>query len=254
MPRAIPLCLTLLPLASCTLPAYDPATSTQLDPLHLIASDPADGTRGVSLVPDVVLTFDGLPDPGSVATFGPLSLRSGTNSYDYLARVDLVGRAVLLRPRTPLFPDTTYVVHVQPTVRSLDGRALEDEELVRFVTAPLGTTPTSNRREPTPRSLATDVQPLFDAHCAYAGCHDPATRAGTLDLSSATQSRLQLVDVPSVQARMARVTSSDPANSYLLRKLLGAPGIAGQPMPVGGRLADADLRAISDWIATQAPP
>lgn len=261
MPRAIPRCsaLHLLPrlllpcLAACTIPAYDPANQTPLSPLRLTGSDPGDGATGISLVPDVALRFDGLPDPGSVASFGPLSLRSGVNSYDYLARVDLVGRAIVLRPRTPLFPETTYVVHLQPTVRSLDGRELGEEQLVRFVTARLGDKPTGNRYEPTPRSLLTDVQPLFTARCVD-GCHNPSTRAGALDLSTAATARAELLEVPAVQARMVRVQSGDPASSYLLRKLLAAPGIIGQAMPVGGRLDEAALRVVSDWIATGAAP
>ena len=106
MVRATPLCLTLL-LASCTIvntPPTDDPTYGQ-GPLSLVPEDcdPRPDARGVALWPSIVLAFDGYPDPASVASFGPLSLRSGTNSFDYEAHVDLVARAVILRTGLPRF-------------------------------------------------------------------------------------------------------------------------------------------------------
>lgn len=256
MSRALPLCSTLFALASCTLPNPLPTDEpgSADGPLALLGSEPAADQPGVSLIPDIRLVFDGMPDPDVVASFGPLTLRSGVNSYDYHPRVDLVGKAILLRPRTPLFPDTEYTVFIGPSVRSLDGRTVGRQLFTRFTTAAFDIPAENSRYEPPRRSLSSDVQPLLSAGCAVGLCHDAATRSGALDLSSAAASLANLVDVEAVGVRMARVAPYDAAHSYLLRKLLGAPHIAGVPMPIGGRWSDDDLRMVSDWIASGAAP
>ena len=243
--------------ASCTLQNIPPTDDPEYGagPLALVASDPPSGGTGVGRLPSIVLTFDGFPDPGSVASFGPLSLHSGTNSLDYVAHVDLVGRAIVMQPRNPLAPDTQYTAQIRSSIRSLDGRSPPRDLFVRFTTGPsTATTTGGDRHGPAPRSLAADVQPRFDRSCALAGCHDAEARAGALDLSSAKASLASLVCVAAVQVKLARVVSGVPESSYVLRKLLGTPGIQSAPMPPGNRWADDDIRVVSDWIATGATP
>jgi len=50
------------------------------------------------------------------------------------------------------------------------------------------------------------------------------------------------------------VKPGDPANSYLIQKLEGAPTISGQRMPFGGPYLDqATIDQIKSWIASGAP-
>ncbi len=52
---------------------------------------------------------------------------------------------------------------------------------------------------------------------------------------------------------LKRVAASDPANSYLYRKIVGA-GITGDRMPQGGPyLTDAQTKLVRDWIRRGAP-
>ena len=58
-----------------------------------------------------------------------------------------------------------------------------------------------------------------------------------------------------LQPRSTRVIPSDSANSYLLRKLNGTPGIAGVRMPQNGPpyLTDGQILIIQRWIDIGAP-
>jgi len=51
-----------------------------------------------------------------------------------------------------------------------------------------------------------------------------------------------------------RVKPGDPANSYLIQKLEGAPGISGSRMPFGGPFLDQPtIDLIKAWITSGAP-
>ena len=105
-----------------------------------------------------------------------------------------------------------------------------------------------------PRSLNTDVQPIFSASCATtSGCHltsDPSS--GSLDLSQG-HSYISLVGpntvgVPSTEdAAFLRVKPGDSANSYLVLKLKGTATI-GLQMPYPTPLDASAIKAITDWI------
>ena len=96
---------------------------------------------------------------------------------------------------------------------------------------------------------------VFSASCASSACHgsNGAAQAG-LELSSASVSAANLIDVESTQVDKLRVAPGDPDASYLLDKLLGrnlAPGTLRQP-PVGGPLCDPKIQAVEEWIAAGA--
>lgn len=94
---------------------------------------------------------------------------------------------------------------------------------------------------------------VFTPSCA--GCHagGGASLPASLDLTSATASFANLVDVVSVQnAALDRVTAGDADNSYLVQKLEGTQ-TAGQQMPLGGMPLDQPtIDAIREWIDTGA--
>jgi hypothetical protein len=93
---------------------------------------------------------------------------------------------------------------------------------------------------------------VFTPICSV--CHIGAGAPEGLQLDAAHSYNL-LVGVPSVeQPNLLRVKPSDPANSYMLHKIEGAPGIVGGQMPLGETpLPQATIAAISQWISNGAP-
>jgi hypothetical protein len=86
--------------------------------------------------------------------------------------------------------------------------------------------------------------------CGFSSCHGTATGELLIDATGTWEA---LVDVPSAAAPgEVLVVPGDPDGSYLVKKLEGAPGIAGLRMPQGGQLDDADLELIREWIARGA--
>jgi hypothetical protein len=70
-------------------------------------------------------------------------------------------------------------------------------------------------------SFRTDIQPIFTARCAIAGCHITPTQANLgLVLTDAATSRANLVNVDAVEITgYKRVLPGDSANSYMMVKL-----------------------------------
>lgn len=95
---------------------------------------------------------------------------------------------------------------------------------------------------------------LFTPSCAVQFCHDPVSRTGNLELSSAEQSYTQLVGVtPDIAAAASagqlRVDPGHPENSFLLIKLTGPPRGQGSKMPLTGPpLTDPQIESVRSWI------
>ena len=105
-----------------------------------------------------------------------------------------------------------------------------------------------------PTATLTRVQAeVFTPTCGALGCHDPLGRQEGMILT-AGRSYTNTVGVASNQMpSLLRVAPSDPANSYLYRKINGA-GITGDRMPQGGPyLTDAQIKLVRDWIRRGAP-
>ncbi len=90
---------------------------------------------------------------------------------------------------------------------------------------------------------------VFTPICSV--CHPPNQG---MDLRQAN-AYASIVGVSSMeQPALMRVKPGDPDNSYLYRKITGAPGITGARMPFGGPfLSDAQIQLIHDWILAGAP-
>jgi uncharacterized protein (TIGR03118 family) len=106
-------------------------------------------------------------------------------------------------------------------------------------------------------SLAQIQGLVFTPICS--GCHNgsnPTTGAlpGSQNLT-AGNSFANLVNVTSKEVpALLRVKPSDPANSYLIRKLEGAADIQGSRMPLGGPFLDQPtIDLVKMWIAGGAP-
>jgi len=96
--------------------------------------------------------------------------------------------------------------------------------------------------------LLERVQEIVEESCAFAGCHTGANAPNGLDMSEEVLVA-NLVGVKSSTGSWLRVKPGDPANSYLIKKLLGAPGIKGDRMPRGGKPMPApEIAAIEAWI------
>jgi len=261
--------LTLLALAcaSCSYTTDAPAYVV-LDagiPFALADSFPPNGATGVPLASPIVLTFTDFPDAASFALYGPITLRSGRNAYDFDARVDLGSRSIVVVPRSPLVPDAAYTLFVTSSLLSLGGAALSPPVALTFTAGssasfdgglapPDGSLPPPRLR----RTLAADVQPIFDsktASCNALGCHSGSMAMAGMDLSTIARSAASLIGVPSSErTEQLRVAPGDSARSYLLHKLLGTPDIAGGQMPLGLMPLPPDqIRVIDDWIAAGAP-
>lgn len=98
-------------------------------------------------------------------------------------------------------------------------------------------------------SFAADIQPIFTANCAVAGCHvGPSGQAGLV--LEPGQALGNIVNVPSSQMpALSRIAPGDPANSYLVRKIGGGGAFIGAAMPLGrAPLSGAQIQAIVRWV------
>ncbi len=98
-------------------------------------------------------------------------------------------------------------------------------------------------------SFANDIQPIFTANCAIAGCHSSAAAASGLDLSEGNTYD-HLVNQPSSQEQdLLLVKPSDAENSYLVIKIEGRQTSGTQKMPINkSALSDDEIQLIRNWI------
>jgi len=120
------------------------------------------------------------------------------------------------------------------------------------------TGPTPNL-EPTLRSIQRDIFGARDlaGRQACTDCHSDQGRnpSGGLVLLDG-RAHAALVGVASTgKPGAVRVIPGDPDNSYLLKKLVGSPDIAGVRMPrgTGPYLTDGQILVIRRWIQIGAP-
>lgn len=103
-------------------------------------------------------------------------------------------------------------------------------------------------------SFAADVQPIFTTNCASAGCHKGINAQEGLDLS-AGKAYAKLVNVAAAQCSDGRklVLPGDPAQSYLIDKMMNVDICAGTKMPKLGMLPSAQITTVANWICAGAP-
>ena len=85
-------------------------------------------------------------------------------------------------------------------------------------------------------------------------CHIGASAPEGLQLTEGNAYN-NLVGVPSTeQPNVMRVDPGNAANSYMIRKIMGAPGISGGQMPLGETpLPAATQAAMAQWVTNGAP-
>ena len=102
------------------------------------------------------------------------------------------------------------------------------------------------RLQPTLSSIQINV---FTPRCAVSGCHVPGG-AGPMSLELG-KSFSNIVDVSSVErSNLKRVNPKNANDSYLIKKLEGAPDILFDRMPQNGPpyLASEEVNVIRTWI------
>lgn len=94
---------------------------------------------------------------------------------------------------------------------------------------------------------AADVQPIFSASCAGAGCHSAASAAAGLDLETGGIGP-RLLDGATNCNDLLMIDSANPGASFLYEKLFDNP-TCGSKMPlIGGALSDEDTACVLSWI------
>jgi len=259
--------------AGCSVTTSDEPRPGSCTPFQLVSLTPPDGSSDVRTDTTFVYGFTDFPDPDS-AVNSNLGVFSGPYYYTSRESVDLIGRAIVFKPTSPLPSGLGFTLTLSAQISSLRGCPLTPSP----PNLPNGKPSTSydfaihtaesnanlppEPPAPTPASLA-QVLAVMALHCAGGGCHLDAAGAdsggclsspgGGLSLC-ATQAYAAMVSVPSRQVtRLAIVSPRDSARSYLLRKLLTAPPVAGHEGPPDATLTEDDLRVLQSWIDDGAP-
>jgi hypothetical protein len=267
----------LLPLA-CSYADGEPPRAGECAAMGVVQVFPAPNEQRAPVNVAPTVEFSDFPDPDTIGTETFL-LFSSVFRYVGRYRVDLLDRQVSLVPSGFLQNGTGHSIVLRAGVRSLRGcqlpqtagpnGTLVNEHYYRFRTVEPGEKPTApSPVDPPPPPLAA-VLDVFARGCAGGACHlaelpgagepgDLATAclnrpAGGLSLCR-RDARGSLVDVPAMQVvRLARVVPHDSSRSYLVRKLLGAPPLAGHTLPADSPLSYTDMRTLSLWIDAGAP-
>ena len=91
-------------------------------------------------------------------------------------------------------------------------------------------------------SFAGQIVPIFSANCV--GCH-----GGTANMFlTPTEAYSNLINVPAQTGTCAGTPRVNPGNSAQSALYLRVNGVCSQRMPLGGRLPDADIALIRQWI------
>ena len=103
-------------------------------------------------------------------------------------------------------------------------------------------------------SFRNDVLPILEYRCA--SCHNSDDPHGGLSLARGIAYD-QIVNSPSGQSKLPRVSPGKPDESYLIRKIEGthlAAGGSGFAMPIGFfQVPAADRATLRKWVSAGAP-
>jgi hypothetical protein len=247
-------------------------SSASSGPIRVTSLSPAPNSTAQALPASITVGFNREVNAPSVTTATFTLQRAGTDGVlgtaDDVAITPASVTVPGANPRSAVM-DLTGVASVFDRFRitllgtgpaailDLSGNAL-DGEPIRLLPSGDGTaggdytaTFTVAGASPTLTSIQTNV---FTPRCS--GCHNGAgtTLPGALNLTNATASRAALVGVASLEVpALQRVTAGNPNDSYLIRKLEGAPTIVGSRMPlVGPPLPQTTIDSIRLWITNGA--
>jgi len=208
-----------------------------------------DGAADVPLNQPITLRFNRYLDPSSFEYHNAVVVESGGIRATGFSRYRIWDRSLTFYPTRNLLPELIYEISVNPkTVRSIEGYELTVDFSASFETAREGTV--EQDRDIPIRSYATDVLPIFNAHCS---CHDGSDELVSLEYD-------QLLEQPSrsIPDRLL-VRPTFPEDSYLLAKLL--PDYTDRLWTImppewaeADPLALSQIQIVEEWIATGAGP
>ena len=98
-------------------------------------------------------------------------------------------------------------------------------------------------------ALESKVIRIFEENCTTAGCHTGTAPMMGLKLTG-DEFYARTIDQPSTEKpQLMRVKPGEPDSSYLVMKIVGAPGIIGSRMPFGrDPLTDEEIATIVEWV------
>jgi hypothetical protein len=268
VPRPVAIALALA--TACSSTTSTPMFQTEaLPPFKVITvtTDPPSGADGAYRDARLRVVFDDYPDP-ETATFGPILLRSGKGAFDVDISVDLLGKAIVVRPRS-LLDSVHYELLVSAKVGALDGRTVGGSGYSQEIAVGTDLNPSpAPSPSPVTWSSLSDFLPSCAPYChtidhrcpGRDGKQQPSRQLDlTLQPSDPDYTTLGLVNVPSVGQvdtpdPLLRVSPFNSARSVLLRKLIGgdahadsqdppAPemGVDGRRMPLQENPCDPTL-------------
>ncbi len=156
------------------------------------------------------------------------------------------------------------MVTMSVMVAALTGCNVEsyDDAVARIGTSPPPAVPPPPGPPPPPppppppggfNPTLADIQTnVFTPTCASSSCHGGGAPAAGLNLTDGA-SYAALVGITSPQeGSLQLVNPNNPDVSYLIQKMEGAAGIAGQVMPQSGPIAQTSIDTIRQWITDGA--
>lgn len=240
-----------------------------LDPVRITSVSPAPGAILAAQPAQIVAGFDRDLDAATVNTLTFILEASTDGTFDNGDDVQIMSAGITLPTTTSAQFDLTGVVLADDIYRvrllgdglnvimDTDANALDGENLGIFPSGDgtAGGDWASQFTISTPPVLMPNLdsiqQFIFTPRCA--SCHSGVMPSGSLDLSDADTSFVELVNIAAANGEaFLRVAPTDPDMSYLIIKLEGNQ-VIGTPMPppLGG-LPQADIDVVRDWITNGA--
>jgi hypothetical protein len=220
-----------------------------------ILTDPEDNEENVLVDKVIKVTFSDHLNARTLAR-SRIRLYSGPIEKWVLFYYDPVDRQLVTWPSSSMRSDLTWVFSLEYGVEGLDGSKVGSGPVVVFRTGDSSGDDMPFMKQ----SYNDDIQALFNKRCV--SCHDGSEKAiAGLRLDSAESVRNSAIGVDSTGwPGWKIIVVSRPGESYLLYKLIGDDKIAGVQMPRRSDmegpdtpLSHSELRAISNWIASDAP-
>jgi hypothetical protein len=253
--------------------ALPPGGAPPTAPIRVTSLSPLPGSSVPTVPLSIMAVFDRELDATSVdATTFLVELSGGDGTFGDGNEVAVTPVSVTVpsaNPKTavfdmstaPMTEDTYRVTLVgsgPTTIRDLGGNAL-DGELSGSLPSGDGTQGGNFVATFTVAGIQSTLQSIqdnvFTPYCA--GCHTgppSSTLPSGLDLTSATASFANLVNVASVeQGTLKRVLPNDAGNSYLVQKLEGTAAAGGRMPLFGQPLDQATTDRVRAWINAGAP-